>query len=129
MTATSTISPEIVRRARLLVRMREDGRLAALRPIADQQLARLIPLARRPLLRRLMARLVVGRRESPGTGIGVQELVEAGWPGEQMHPHSAASRVYVAISTLRKLGLAEVIQRDENGYRLDPRLSIAPATG
>ena len=31
--------------------------------------------------------------------------MEAGWPGEPVLPDSGANRVYVAVATLRKLGL------------------------
>ena len=32
--------------------------------------------------------------------------------------------MYVAISTLRKLGLRAVLQSDDRGYRLDPGIEL-----
>ena len=77
--------------------------------------------ARRPL-RRLLLALAVAHRDQPGTAVSVDRLLEAGWPGESPMPEAAMNRVYVAISTLRKLGLADTLQRWDGGYRLDPNV-------
>ncbi len=51
----------------------------------------------------------------------IDDLAEAGWPDETLTYESGRNRVYVAISTLRKLGLEEalVFDEDEDGYVLD----------
>ncbi|MND07700.1 hypothetical protein D3C83_298690 [compost metagenome] len=50
--------------------------------------------------------------------------VEAGWPGAAIRPESQAARVYVAINTLRKLGFAPVLLRQDDGYLLTPALRV-----
>jgi hypothetical protein len=47
-------------------------------------------------------------------------LKEALWPSESLVPHAVANRLYVAMSTLRALGLADLLQNHGNGWRLDP---------
>jgi len=84
-------------------------------------------LARRPLLRRLLGRLVGAHEELPGLAVSADALREAGWPGDRARPESAANRLYVAIATLRKLGLADVLQTAEGGYRLDPACAVRRA--
>lgn len=50
--------------------------------------------------------------------LDVADLVAVGWPGERVLPRAGASRVYVAIATLRKMGLDDVIERTADGYHL-----------
>ncbi|MEM9692629.1 MAG: hypothetical protein AAGA56_08795 [Myxococcota bacterium] len=76
-----------------------------------------IGLRARPLLWRLIMRLVEARQRGEGA-LSVWQLMEAGWPDERIEPQSGLARVYVALSTLRKLGLEEVLTRDEHGYQL-----------
>jgi len=54
----------------------------------------------------------------------VEGLLEKGWPGERVHPEAGADRVYMALSTLRKLGLREVLVSRDDGYLLDPRVPV-----
>jgi hypothetical protein len=75
--------------------------------------------ARRPL-RRLLLALMLAHRDRPGGVVGVEELLQAGWPGESPHPEAASNRIHVAISTLRKMGFGEALQRWDGGYRIDP---------
>ena len=79
-----------------------------------------VDLSRRGALRRILAFLAARRRDAPGVGADVDTLREAGWPGERMHPESANNRVYVAVTTLRKLGLRGILVCWEDGYLLDP---------
>lgn len=51
-------------------------------------------------------------------------LIAAGWPGERIKRQAGLNRVYVALAMLRKMGLREVLQRDDEGYRLDPTLIV-----
>jgi DNA-binding winged helix-turn-helix (wHTH) protein len=67
--------------------------------------------------------LVAQHRERAGTALSVDELLERGWPGEQV-AQSGANRVYVALTTLRKLGLRDFLNRDQAGYLLDPGAQI-----
>ena len=41
--------------------------------------------------------------------LGLEALVEAGWPGEQVTPGAAKNRVHVALSALRSAGLKDAI--------------------
>jgi hypothetical protein len=76
-------------------------------------------LGRRRPLRRLL--LALARAHAAGApALSVDDLLEAGWPGERPLPEAGSNRVWVAISTLRKLGLGEILQRWDGGYRLDP---------
>jgi hypothetical protein len=75
--------------------------------------------ARRPL-RRLLLALAEAHRDRAGASLSVAELLQVGWPGEDPLPEAGNNRVYVAISTLRKLGLGDLLQRWDGGYRLDP---------
>jgi hypothetical protein len=77
--------------------------------------------SRKPL-RRILWTLAQARRDGRGEAVSVTQLLEAGWPGESPVAESGCNRVYVAISSLRKLGLGEALQRWDGGYRLDPGL-------
>jgi hypothetical protein len=77
--------------------------------------------------RRILSALIERHRRCPGRSVSVLELVEAGWPGESLIPDAAANRVYVALSNLRKLGLAELIERCDGGWRLLPSTAIRVA--
>jgi DNA-binding winged helix-turn-helix (wHTH) protein len=64
------------------------------------------------------------RVDVPGKVMLPGELIAAVWPGEIIAPHAAKNRLHVALSALRKAGLAEIIQRVDGGYRLDPGVPI-----
>lgn len=81
-------------------------------------------LRRRTPARRLLIELALRQREAPGTGVSLDELREAGWPGERMAPASAANRIYVALHQLRGLGLHDRVIRTQDGYLLDPTLPV-----
>lgn len=81
-------------------------------------------ISRRHTLRRLLKAFADTREASPGVGLSVDALIQAGWPAERILPHAAANRVYVAIATLRKLGLRDVLLSEEDGYLLDPQTPL-----
>ena len=84
-------------------------------------------LRRRKAMRLILVRLVQEHRQSPGAGLSLDQLLEAGWPGERVMPSAGANRVYVALTTLRKLGLRKVLLSQEGGYLLDPAVPIEPS--
>ena len=86
-----------------------------------------VGLERRPTLQPLLAALAAQRVAHPGQGLALQELVAIGWPGERLLAKSARNRVYVAISTLRKMGLELLERSDEGGYLLAPGVSVRVA--
>ncbi len=75
---------------------------------------------RRPVMRRMLVALAEKHIEAPGRSVGGQELVSLGWPDERMGPASARRRLQVMMSRMRELGLREVIQTTDDGYRIDP---------
>lgn len=79
-----------------------------------------VDLGRRPVLRAILACLVERLRQSPGAVLSVAELFASAWPAERPRPGVAENRVYVAIATLRSLGLRDVLRTRDNGYLLDP---------
>ncbi len=81
-------------------------------------------LRKRALGRRLLLKLVERQREAPGAGVSLDELREAGWPGERMTAASAANRIYVALHQLRGLGLVDQMVRTQDGYLLDPNVPV-----
>lgn len=86
----------------------------------DQQ----VSLVRRPSLHRMFGFLLRLHEQKPGVGASWQELLAAGWPGERVLPSAGQRRVYVAIATLRSLGLASVLLRTDDGYLVDPTVSL-----
>jgi len=83
-----------------------------------------VDLRRRDAIKRILDALARQRAAAPGIGTSQQDLFETGWPGEKALPDSAALRVYNAIRTLRSLGLADALQRQADGYLLDPDLPL-----
>ena len=85
-----------------------------------------IDLSRRGPLRRLLLALARARLRAPGEPVSRDQLIAAGWPGEQPVADSGARRLAVTLSTLRNLGLRGMLVTGDGGYLLDPR---APVTG
>ena len=87
-----------------------------------------VDLETRAPLRRILAALANERVERPGDCLAVEQLVAAGWPGERIGYAAATNRVHVALATLRKLGLRDVLVRGEGGYLLTPGVRLALTT-
>ena len=83
-----------------------------------------VDLTRRRALRGVLHGLVEHRVRTPGAPMTLDDVLEAGWPGERMSPESGARRVYVTINRLRKLGLGELLLTTGDGYMLAPRVDI-----
>ncbi len=79
---------------------------------------------RRRSLRLILVALAQKHREAAGAGIPLEGLLAAGWPGERVVPSAGANRVYVALTTLRKLGLRGHLLSQDDGYLLDPALPV-----
>lgn len=77
-----------------------------------------VDLSRRTVLARMLVVLVRNRIDNPGASLDVASLCAACWPGERILPSAAANRVYVAISGLRRAGLAEDLEHSPAGYRI-----------
>ncbi len=88
-------------------------------PVGDR-----VNIAQRDTLRRVVGCLARAHRETPGTVVGVDDLLAAGWPGERVATEAGSNRVRVALATLRKLGLREVLRGRRGGWYLDPSCSV-----
>jgi hypothetical protein len=77
-----------------------------------------------PSLRRMLALLLARHRDEPTRTTTTWELLEAGWPGENLLADAGANRVYAAIKRLRNMGLRGVIERHGDGYRIGPHASV-----
>ncbi len=86
--------------------------------------ADVVDISRRAALAKLLRALAERRVHAPGTALAVEEMFAIGWPGQKAQPRSAASRVYVAMSTLRGLGLRDILVRHHDGYLLEPTVPI-----
>ncbi|NUP10115.1 MAG: AAA family ATPase [Polyangiaceae bacterium] len=84
-----------------------------------------IDLSRRAPLCRILVSLVRRRIDEPGEPAAIEEIIAAGWPGERVRGEAGANRAYVALATLRKLGLRDVIEHGQGGYLIPPRLAVA----
>ncbi len=85
----------------------------------------LVDIRTRFALTRILRALVQQRAKDHEETVSIDTLVEAGWPGEKLLNDSGTNRLYVAVATLRKLGLRDGVERREGGYRLAPHWSVA----
>ncbi|MEM9188952.1 MAG: tetratricopeptide repeat protein [Myxococcota bacterium] len=83
-----------------------------------------VVLPDRSPLRAILDRLVVCRTETPGRGLAIDEIIEAGWPGERIGATAALNRGYVALTTLRKKGLRGILVKTEGGYALSQAVIV-----
>lgn len=90
---------------------------------------RVVELSGRTNLRRLLVALAERHAEARGGALSEAELVARVWPGERLVARAAHNRLHNALSTLRRLGLKEWIERSEDGYRLRPDLVVRFASG
>ncbi len=81
----------------------------------------LVDLRRKRVAARLLAALIGGAEE----GVTSAWLAEQVWPGE-LPSDKTTKRLYVAINQLRQLGLADVLVRDEDRYRLAGSIVFRP---
>jgi predicted ATPase len=86
-----------------------------------------VRLHRRRSLQRLVDELATHRLRAPGEALGIPHLIACGWPGERILPEAGTERVYTAIATLRKLGLRKLLLQRDDGYLLDPSVSLVRA--
>jgi predicted ATPase len=83
-----------------------------------------VELLRRGALRRILAALAEHHEVHRDCGLKQTELVSAGWPGERVLVDAAATRVRVAIATLRQLGLRSTLLTRDDGYVLDKNTRV-----
>lgn len=86
--------------------------------IASPEYAATSPVAR--VLWALSRRRAAGSLDAIDPDLLVQEV----WPEEKLVRRSGRNRLYVALSSLRKAGLADILERSPAGYRLSPRVEV-----
>jgi hypothetical protein len=86
-----------------------------------------VDIAGRKALRGVLHELASARLRGPGHPTAIENLLLAGWPGEKVIKRSGCNRVYVAIATLRQLGLGDLLRKHATGYLLDPGVPLAIA--
>lgn len=116
--APAAAIPRVVSAARAALVVGPEARWFALgtEPVVD--------LSRRGAVRLVLLGLVEARLASSGATLDASALLALGWPGERVLADAAGTRVRVAVSTLRRLGLAGVLLTREDGYLLDPRVPV-----
>lgn len=83
-----------------------------------------LDLRRRRVMRPLLAALFEAWRDRRGQPLGPDELLQAGWEGELMDPMSAKARLHVLVHEVRRLGLADVLWSQDDGYLIDPAARV-----
>ena len=81
-------------------------------------------LERRKTLARVLATMLAARRDEPGRALSVSDMLDRAWAEEKLLPRAGANRVYVAMTTLRKMGLRDILVRTDTGYVLDPDVPL-----
>jgi tetratricopeptide (TPR) repeat protein len=84
-----------------------------------------VDLSRRPPLGRILDALARRRFDAPGDPLPVEEVIRAGWPGERIGAEAALNRARVALATLRKLGLRDLLVTGPGGYWLNAAVAVA----
>jgi hypothetical protein len=83
-----------------------------------------VDLSRRTPLRNVVRLLAEKRANAVGQVVGIHEIILAAWPGERISGAAALNRAYVALATLRKLGLRELLVTRGGGYLLTPAVMV-----
>ena len=83
---------------------------------------RIVDLSKRPSLRGILGALA--RAHSEAHALLGEALIRAGWPDEKLVPRAAKNRLHVALTTLRQLGLEDVLRSGEGGYWLERERTV-----
>jgi hypothetical protein len=86
-----------------------------------------VGLERRKSLALLLDRLASERLARPGATLAGGALFAAAWPGEKAIASAASHRVRVAVATLRKMGLRDLLVTQADGYALDANVGVVRA--
>ncbi|MEZ4461574.1 MAG: tetratricopeptide repeat protein [bacterium] len=68
--------------------------------------------------------IVLALARATDTVLTVDDVVDAGWPGEKILPDAARLRVYTTIKRLRNMGFADLIETTDEGYRFTESLAV-----
>jgi hypothetical protein len=83
-----------------------------------------VELSRNPLSRRLLLELVERRLQNPGAALSREDLAAVAWPNETLTRDVVRSRLHMAMSALRKLGLRDILKSPGAGWFLEPSVPI-----
>jgi tetratricopeptide (TPR) repeat protein len=83
-----------------------------------------VDLSRKRTLGPLLCLLARKHATIPDQPMSVDEIFQSVWTGENVLSKSRKNRVYVAMNTLRKLGLDEFIVTRGAGYLLHPKTKV-----
>lgn len=75
-----------------------------------------VDLSTRRPLRLIMARLAEISEAGEPRGLDVDDIAQAGWPGEQLSLSTRRNRVYTAIRFLREMDLDDILVTSDDGY-------------
>ena len=81
-------------------------------------------LERRKTLARVLSTMLIARKDEPCRPLTVTDMLDRAWAEEKLLPRAGANRVYVAMTTLRKMGLRYLLVRTDTGYVLDPDVPL-----
>src|SRR5512140_3644770 len=90
---------------------------------------KVVHLGRTRVTRRIVATLVRRHVDAPGQPITTEELFRAAWPDENVRYTSMQSRVFMALSRLRALGLAGIIVHTGVGYLIPQQVQVHIVVG
>ncbi len=76
---------------------------------------RIVSLAARPTLQKVLAILAAGSSEDPPRAVRATEITDAVWPSDA-DPKAKLNRLYVSLAELRELGLRGSLQKSSDGY-------------
>ncbi len=82
-------------------------------------------IRRRGAMRRVFMSLTNTLDNNPGQALTLDEVLEAGWPGQTVSPEAGANRVYTVVRNLRRAGLEDVLLTRDDGYLIDPTVRVA----
>ena len=85
---------------------------------------RFVDLRRRRLGRRLLTALFDARTSQPGVALDMDAVWTAGWGEDRASETARRNRIYVAVASLRSLGLKHILQSTSDGYRIDPDIPV-----
>ncbi len=83
-----------------------------------------VDLSAQPLLAKLLAELAGLHASERGATRSIEALFALGWPGERAAASSVEDRVRAVVKRLRKLGLGDVLETKDGGFRIAPRARV-----
>jgi hypothetical protein len=88
-----------------------------------------VSLQRQRMARQFVTLLLRRRRERPGGYVSREELERALWPDARLPPSTTANRLFVLASKMRHLGLGDVLESGQEGWRLATDVPVLESDG